>query len=120
MHTGYVFFRTLVMYNFSFHCSDGSTYLHGQPTNKSYTVDLTTYQPRLFIVGSIVYHGDGIDQISFLATEYSVDQLCEFGPFGGDGGDWSLQVGAVNAFYGNAGVGLNSLGYLGCFQEPLD
>ena len=110
----------MMMYNFLFHCSDGSVYLHGQPTNKSYTVDLTTFQPRLYLVGSLVSHGDGIDQITFVATAYSLALGCEFGPIGGDGGDWSIQVGAVNAFYGNAGVGLNSLGYVGCFQDPLD
>ena len=45
----------------SFHCSDDSTFLHGQPTNKSYTVDLTTVQQRIYIVGSVVSYGDGID-----------------------------------------------------------
>ena len=82
-------------------------------------MDLTTFQPRLYLVGSVVSYGDGIDRITFLATEYSVTQMCVFGPIGGDGGDWSIQYGAVNAFYGNAGVGLNSLGYVGCLQEPL-
>ena len=110
----------MMMFTLSFHCSDGSAYLHGQPTDKSYTVDLTTFQPRIFIVGSVVSHSDGIDRVSFLAADYSLSQLCLFGPIGGDGGDWSGQYGVVNAFYGSAGVGLNGLGYFGCIQEPLN
>ena len=104
----------------SFHCSDDSTFLHGQPTNKSYTVDLTTVQQRIYIVGSVVSYGDGIDRVTFLATDHSLAQLCAFGPISGDGGDWSIQYDVVNAFYGNAGVGLNSLGYFGCLQVPLN
>ena len=92
-------------------------YMANPPIN---TVDLTSFQPRIFIVGSVVSHSDGIDRITFLAADYSLAQLCVFGPIGGDGGDWSIQAGVVNAFYGNAGVGLNSLGYFGCLQEPLD
>ena len=58
--------------------------------------------------------------MTFLATDHSLAQLCAFGPIGGDVGDWSIQYGVVNAFYGNAGVGLNSLGYFGCLQLPLN
>ena len=105
-----------------FHCSDGSVYSHGQPTNKSYMIDLTTVQPRLYIVASAVNIGDGVDRVSFLATDRSVTngQFCGFGPIGGDGGDVAILFGVANAFYGNAGVGLNSLGYFGCLQVPID
>ena len=77
-------------------------------------MDLTTFQPRLYIVGSVVGHSDGIIWIEFLAADHPATQFCVFGPIGGDGGDLSVLVGAVNAFYGDAGVGLNSLGYFGC------
>ena len=83
-------------------------------------MDLTTVQPCIDIVESVVSYGDGIDRMTFLATDHSLAQLCTFGPIGGNGGDWSIQYGVVNAFYGNAGVGLNSLGYFGCIQEPLN
>ena len=29
--------------------------------------------------------------VTFLATDHSVNQVCGFGPIGGDGGDWFIQ-----------------------------
>ena len=100
----------------SFHCSDDSTFLYTANPLTNHTVDLTTVQQRIYIVGSVVSYGDGIDRVTFLATDHSLAQLCAFGPISGDGGDWSIQYDVVNAFYGSAGVGLNSLGYFGCLK----
>ena len=64
--------------NFSLQASDDSTYLHGQPTNKAYVVELTTFQPRLFIVGSVVGHSNGINWIKFLAADHPAAWFCVF------------------------------------------
>ena len=61
--------------NFSLQASDGSTYLHGQPTNKAYAVELTTFQPRLFIVGSVVGLWHQLDKI-FSSRSSSCLVLC--------------------------------------------
>ena len=96
-------------------------YSHGTPTDELYTIDLTAYNPRLYIIGSIVSYSDVVYRITFVGMDHFYTKPCYFGPIGGDDGDWRMEFGPVNAFYGSADVGINSLGYYGCIQEsPFD
>ena len=57
----------------------------------------------------------GIKGVAFLAADHSLSLACWFGPIGAKAdSDWKFKLGAVNAFYGSTGVGINSLGYFGC------
>ena len=99
-------------------CSDGSVYSHGSPTDDVYTIDLTSYNPRLYIIGSIISYSDVVYSVAFLAVDHYLKQLCAFGPIGGDDGDWRIESSPVNAFYGTASdEGLIGIGYYGCFLE---
>ena len=75
-------------------------------------------QEKLYaIVAYARVEEEGIKGVAFLATDHSFSLTCAFGPIGAkvippDG--WQTKLGAVNAFYGSAGVGINSLGYYGC------
>ena len=94
-------------------------YSHGTPTDEVYTIDLTASNPHLYVIGSVVSYSDVVYRITFLAVDHYIKKFCTFGPIGGDGGDWRIESSPVNAFYGNADEGINSLGFYGCIQEPL-
>ena len=94
-------------------------YSHGTPTDEVYIIDLTTYNPRLYIYGSVVSYSDVVYRITILAVDHYLKKACSFGPIGGDGGDWKIVPSPVNAFYGSADEGINGLGFYGCVQEPL-
>ena len=96
--------------NVSIPCSDGSVYSHGTPTDELYTIDFTTFNPRLYLVGSIVSYSDVVYRITFIGMDHYLKQYCYFGPIGGDDGDWKIEFSPVNAFYGDADVGINSIG----------
>ena len=67
------------------------------------------------IVAYAFVEEEGIKGVDFLATDHSLSLGCWFGPIGAKAGSgWKFKLGAVNAFYGSAGVGINSLGYFGC------
>ena len=95
-------------------------YSHGTPTDEVYTIDLTTYNPRLYIMGSVVSLSDVVYRITFIAVDHRITKFCYFGPIGGDDGDWRFEFSPVNAFYGTASdEGLIGIGYYGCIQQPL-
>ena len=75
-------------------------------------------QEKLYtIVAYVFIEEEVIKGVAFLATDHSFSLLCAFGPIGQKvfpQDDWKYELGAVNAFYGSAGVGINSLGYFGC------
>ena len=74
---------------------------------------------KLYImVANTLVDEEGIKGVFFLAVDHSLSLTCQFGPVGVKAdGDWKVKLGAVNAFYGSAGVGINSLGYFGCIPK---
>ena len=61
---------------------------------------------------------EGIKGVAFLAADHNFYLACVFGPIGAQANSgWKVTPGALNAFYGSAGVGINSLGYFGCIPK---